>query len=88
MEIRVHSDGGHRNARAIPVPMPSQLERRLLKHLQNHDEKTDLLFVNRHGRPLAVNKLAGALHTDRVGCTLSVAREVKMEIPVKYLLTC
>jgi hypothetical protein len=29
----------------------------------------------------AFNNLAGALHTDRVGCTLSVGREVKMEIP-------
>jgi hypothetical protein len=26
---------------------------------------------------------AGALHTDGVGCTLSVGREVKMEIPAK-----
>src|SRR5271154_2143876 len=31
----------------------------------------------------AVKNLAGALHADRVGCTLSVIREVKMEIPVK-----
>ena len=29
------------------------------------------------------NNLAGALHTTRVGCTLSVGREVKMEIPAK-----
>jgi hypothetical protein len=37
-----------------------------------------------HGRlnGSAFNNLAGALHTDRVGCTLSVGREVKMEIPV------
>ena len=28
------------------------------------------------------NNLAGALHTDRIGCTVSVGREVKMEIPV------
>jgi hypothetical protein len=36
-----------------------------------------------HGRlnGSAFNNLAGALHTDRVGCTLSVGREVKMEIP-------
>jgi len=38
-----------------------------------------------HGRlnGSAFNNLAGALHTDRVGCTLSVGREVKMEIPGK-----
>ena len=36
-----------------------------------------------HGRlnGSTFNNLAGALHTDRVGCTLSVGREVKMEIP-------
>jgi len=37
--------------------MPSQLERRLRKHLQAHDGKTDLLFVNRNGRPFSANKL-------------------------------
>lgn len=30
----------------------------------------------------ALKNLAGALHADGVGCTLSVGREVKMEIPV------
>jgi hypothetical protein len=37
-----------------------------------------------HGRlnGSTFNNLAGALHTDRVGCTLSVGRQVKMEIPV------
>jgi hypothetical protein len=30
----------------------------------------------------AVKNLAGALHADRVGCTLQVVRAVKMEIPV------
>jgi hypothetical protein len=33
----------------------------------------------------AVKNLAGALHADRVGCTLSVAWEVKMKIPVKSI---
>jgi len=37
--------------------MPSQLERRLRKHLQTHDGKTDPLFVNRNGRPFSANKL-------------------------------
>jgi integrase len=27
------------------------------KHLQTHDGKTDLLFVNRRGRPFSANKL-------------------------------
>ena len=44
-------------ASSADVPMPSQLEARLRKHLQTHDGKTDLLFVNRHGRPLSANKL-------------------------------
>src|SRR5882762_7479016 len=43
--------------------MPSQLERRLRKHLQTHDGKADLLFVNRNGRPFSANKLREkALH--------------------------
>jgi site-specific recombinase XerD len=37
--------------------MPSQLEGRLRKHLQTHDGKTDLLFVNKNGRPFSANKL-------------------------------
>src|SRR5882762_9128402 len=45
------------NASSADVPMPSQLERRLRKHLQTHDGTTDLLFVNKHGRPLSANKL-------------------------------
>jgi hypothetical protein len=32
----------------------------------------------------ALKNLAGALHTDRVECTLSVSREVKIEIPANY----
>lgn len=51
------------NASSADVPMPSQLEARLRKHLQAHDGKTDLLFINRRGRPYSVNKLrAKALH--------------------------
>jgi integrase len=45
------------NASSADVPMPSQLEARLRKHLQTHDGKTDLLFVNRRGRPFSANKL-------------------------------
>jgi len=44
-------------ASSADVPMPSQLEARLRKHLQGHDGKTDLLFVNAKGRPLSANKL-------------------------------
>lgn len=38
-----------------------------------------------HGRlnGSAFNNLAGALNIDGAGCTLSVGREVKMEIPAK-----
>jgi len=37
--------------------MPSQLAGRLRSLLQTHEGKTDLLFVNRRGRPLSANKL-------------------------------
>jgi hypothetical protein len=47
--------------------MPSQLGARLRKHLQTHDGKTDLLFVNRRGRPFSANKLREkVLHPLRV----------------------
>ena len=41
----------------LDAKMPSQLQARLRKHLQTHDGKTDLLFINRRGRPFSVNKL-------------------------------
>jgi integrase len=51
------------NASSADVPMPTQLEARLRKHLQTHDGKTDLLFTNRRGRPYSANKLrAKTLH--------------------------
>jgi site-specific recombinase XerD len=37
--------------------MPSQLEARLHAFLQTHGRKSDLLFVNRRGRPFSANKL-------------------------------
>jgi integrase len=37
--------------------MPSQLGARLRSHLQTHEGKTDLLFVNLRGRPFSANKL-------------------------------
>jgi len=50
-------------ASSADVPMPSHLEARLRKHLQIHDGKSDLLFVNRNGRPFSANKLREkALH--------------------------
>jgi integrase len=51
------------SASSADVPMPSQLEARVRKHLQTHDGKTDLLFINRRGRPYSANKLrAKVLH--------------------------
>jgi len=44
-------------ASSADVPMPSQLAGRLRSLLQTHEGKTDLLFVNRRGRPLSANKL-------------------------------
>jgi integrase len=45
------------NASSADLPMPSQLEVRLRKHIKAHDGKTDLLFPNRRGRPYSANKL-------------------------------
>jgi hypothetical protein len=40
-----------------------------------------LRFCRSRRKGSALQNLAGALHTDGVGCMLSVGREVKMEIP-------
>ena len=45
------------SASSADVPMPSQLEARLSAHLQTHEGKSELLFVNRDGRPFSANKL-------------------------------
>jgi len=45
------------SASSADVPMPSQLEVRLRAHLQTHEGKSELLFVNRDGRPFSANKL-------------------------------
>jgi integrase len=64
VRVRQSIDAATRTVQAVKstassadVPMPSQLEGRLPKHLQTHDGKTDLLFVNRNGRPFSANKL-------------------------------
>jgi len=64
VRVRQSVDAATRTVQAVKspassadVPMPSQLEGRLRKHLQTHDGQTDLLFVNRQGRPLSANKL-------------------------------
>ena len=44
-------------ASSADVPMPSQFETRLRTHLQTHEGKSELLFVNREGRPFSANKL-------------------------------
>ncbi len=71
VRVRQSVDAATRTVQAVKstassadVPMPSQLEKRLRKHLQAHDGKSELLFVNRHGRPLSrANKLReNALH--------------------------
>lgn len=51
------------SASSADVPLPSQLEARLRKHLQTHDGKTNMLFINSRGRPYSANKLrAKVLH--------------------------
>jgi len=44
-------------ASSADLPMSKELEVRLRAHLQRHEGKSDLLFVNRRGRPLSANKL-------------------------------
>lgn len=70
VRVRQSVDAATRTVQAVKsrassadVPMPSQLEARLRKHLQTHNGKTDLLFVNKNGRPFSANKLrAKVLH--------------------------
>jgi integrase len=64
IRVRQSVDAATREPQAVKsktssadVPMPSQLEARLCKHLQTHAGKADLLFVNRRGRPFSANKL-------------------------------
>ena len=45
------------NASSADVPMPPQLEIRLLRHLARGESETGLLFFNRNGRPYSANKL-------------------------------
>lgn len=45
------------NASSADVPMPPQLETRLLRHLANRQSVAELLFVNKNGRPYSANKL-------------------------------
>ena len=44
-------------ASSADVPMPAQLEGRLRSHLITHNGKSELLLVNRRGRPFSANKL-------------------------------
>ena len=45
------------NASSADVPMPPQLEVRLLRHLAKGRSESGLLFFNRNGRPYSANKL-------------------------------
>ena len=77
VRVRQSVDAATRTVQAVKstassadVPMPSQLEARLRKHLQTHNGKTDLLFVNKNRRPFSANKLrAKVLHPllDKLG---------------------
>lgn len=45
------------DASSADLPLPSQLETRLRAHLEKHEGKSELLFVNKRGRPYSANKL-------------------------------
>jgi integrase len=64
VRVRQSVDAATRNVQAVKsdassadLPLPSQLATRLHTHLQKHEGKSDLLFVNRRGRPFSANKL-------------------------------
>jgi len=64
IRVRQTVDAATRDVQAVKsqassadVPMPSQLQTLLRAHLLKHDGKSELLFVNRNGRPLSANKL-------------------------------
>jgi integrase len=64
IRIRQSVDAATRSVQAVKsqassadVPMPSQLEARLRTLLRKHAGKSELLFVNRRGRPFSANKL-------------------------------
>ena len=64
IRVRQSVDAATRNVQAVKsqassadVPMPSQLETQLRTQLQKHGGKSELLFVNRNGRPFSANKL-------------------------------
>jgi integrase len=74
-------------ASSADLPMSRELGTRLRAHLQRHDGKSDLLFVNRRGRPFSANKLRekqlhpllvklgiprGGFHAARHGATSSL----------------
>ena len=44
-------------ASSADLPMSKELEARPRTHLQRHDHKNELIFVNRRGRPFSANKL-------------------------------
>ncbi len=94
VRVRQSVDAATRNVQGVKsrassadVPMPSQLAARLRVHLEKHEGKTDLLFVNRRGRPFSANKLRekrlhpllvrlgiprGGFHAARHGATSSL----------------
>lgn len=64
IRVRQTVDGATRAVQGVKsrasnadLPMPSQLEARLRKHLQSQNGKSDLLFSNRDRRAFSANKL-------------------------------
>ena len=49
------------------VPLPSQVEARLRTHLQKHEGKSELLFVNRRSRPFLSEQTARKAASPAVG---------------------
>jgi integrase len=64
IRVRQSVDAATRDVQAVKsrassadLPMSPQLETRLRAHLRTHGGKSELLFMNRRGRPFSANKL-------------------------------
>src|ERR1700732_2143651 len=77
---RHQQDSMNRRPKQISVPIETG-EGKVSEKCVGNATVFDLAFFRNRRKGSAAKNLAGALHADRVGCTLSVAWEVKMEIP-------
>ena len=73
LEKLVEEHLGDSRGKNTQVALADLLRQPLYSHMAGYEDVNDAERLSQD--------LAGALHTDGGGCTLSVGREVKMEIP-------